>query len=169
MRSIVASTHTEFSNSVILKRGDGPKEPKWFQPSNSPIYFGGAPGREAEVKSFIMDNFRLVAETVEKAARDAGLESMGEIDCLAMVEPRPWFPAVAAQVMGLREGAAVSTSETLGHMGGTTLAANLLEARGRGLLREGARAACYLQGAGFVTAAAILEVAPTHQHMSSRL
>ena len=81
---------------------------------------------------------------------------MRDVTVLASVQPRRWVPGAIAEGLGLSPEVAPSTYERYAHLGGAGAVRNLLEARERGLLKPGALAVMYAQGAGFTRAAAAI-------------
>ena len=86
-------------------------------------------------------------------------ESTTPLDSLAAVctmQPLVWFQAAVADGLGLPAERVPSTYATYAHIGGAGVVANLLEARRRGLLRDGARVALFAHGAGLTRYAALV-------------
>jgi 3-oxoacyl-[acyl-carrier-protein] synthase III len=75
---------------------------------------------------------------------------------LSMIQPFPWFQAAVAEGLGMAPDRVPSTFDTYSHVGGAALAANLLEARRRGQLRDGSLVGMYALGAGVTRCAALL-------------
>jgi 3-oxoacyl-[acyl-carrier-protein] synthase-3 len=70
------------------------------------------------------------------------------IDVLAMIQPVTWYQAAVADGLGISPERVPSTYGSYAHLGGAGVVANLIEARRRGLLRDGARVVLYAHGAG---------------------
>lgn len=171
IRSIVAHTHPEYSNTIHLVRSKDKSEPKWFEPSERPLHLGSYD--RARVKALMQNTISYAVKTIEEATEKAGISTTAELDWLASTQPRGFIPKVVAQILGMPRGqdSAISTYETLAHLNGISFMMNLYEAKRRGLLdhenKAGTKIVCYSQGAGFVRAAAILEVVPPPKLRSS--
>jgi 3-oxoacyl-[acyl-carrier-protein] synthase III len=79
-----------------------------------------------------------------------------EIAALATIQPLPWYQAALADGLGLSPERVPSTFSEYAHLGGAGVIANLLEARRRGLLTDGAKVVLYAHGAGITRYAAML-------------
>lgn len=77
-----------------------------------------------------------------------------EIDVLGATQPRRWFPAAVAESLGVEPARAPDTWGELAHVGGCGVLTNLIEARRRGMLREGASVVLFAMGAGVTRSAA---------------
>jgi 3-oxoacyl-[acyl-carrier-protein] synthase-3 len=81
------------------------------------------------------------------------------VDAIASVctmQPLVWFQAALADGLGVSPHRVPSTYTRIAHVGGAGVVANLLEARGRGLLRHGAPVVLYAHGAGLTRYASIV-------------
>lgn len=91
--------------------------------------------------------------------RDLCTRTRMPVDALAAVctmQPLVWFQAAVAEGLGLPLERVPSTYATYAHIGGAGVVANLLEARGRGLLRDGAPVVLFAHGAGLTRYASLL-------------
>jgi 3-oxoacyl-[acyl-carrier-protein] synthase III len=98
------------------------------------------------------DTVSIGARTVRELAAVEGFDPE-RIDVLCSVQPRGFIPRAIAEGLALRPDAAPDTYERYAHLGGVGPVVNLISARERGLLREGARVVMYAQGAGFTRSA----------------
>jgi 3-oxoacyl-[acyl-carrier-protein] synthase III len=111
----------------------------------------------ARVKNLMRDTVTYGAQTIREASERASVP-VGELAAIASVQPRGFLPGAIAERLGLPRERAATTYERVAHLGASGPVFNLVEARNRGMLPRGAKAAMYGQGAGFTRAAAVLEV-----------
>lgn len=71
-----------------------------------------------------------------------------EIAAIASIQPTSWYTAALAEALSLPPDRVPSTYPQVAHIGAAGVVANLLEARSRGLLEDGALVALYAHGAG---------------------
>lgn len=146
-------THGERYDSVLWCRSkDRAADPPWWEPGGA--FFMGSHDPES-TRQLMQDTVKVGATTVRELAARARFE-VRDIAALASVQPRRWVPGAIAEGLGLAPELAVSTYERYAHLGGAGAVLNLLAAREQGLLRPGALAVMYVQGAGFTRAAAAL-------------
>jgi 3-oxoacyl-[acyl-carrier-protein] synthase-3 len=124
-----------------------------------PWYEGGRvhPGsadREA-VKRMSGQLLHLGVETCRELF-DRGRIRAQEIAALASIQPTSWYTAALAEALGMREDCVPNTYPRVAHIGAAGVVANLLEARERGLLADGALVALYAHGAGANRTGALL-------------
>jgi 3-oxoacyl-[acyl-carrier-protein] synthase-3 len=155
LRGCASASHGEFDDSVLWRRGGGPGE-------DTPWYQAGGPQRlgsydPAGVKYLMRETVSFGARTVRAAAAAAQLDPE-RIDVLASVQPRGFIPKAIAERLGLPRETAVTTYDSIAHVGACGPIFNLVQARAEGRLGLGRHAALYAQGAGFTRAASILEV-----------
>ncbi len=79
-----------------------------------------------------------------------------EIAALATIQPLPWYQAALADGLAIAPERVPSTFSEYAHLGGAGVIANLLEARRRGFLVDGAKVVLYAHGAGITRYAAML-------------
>lgn len=141
------------ADAVLWCRADGGQQP-WFS-TGAPF----VPGTRDRVRAqeLVARTLMTGAQCVRRARELAELKRDDEIGVLATLQPRAWVPEGIARSLGLPAGRAPSTFAQYAHLGGCSVVANLLAARERGLLSRGTNVALFAQGAGFTTAAAILE------------
>lgn len=75
---------------------------------------------------------------------------------LSTIQPLVWYPAAVADGLGLDVARVPSTHARYAHIGGCAVVANLIEARDRGLLSDGASVVLYGHGAGLSLNTAML-------------
>jgi 3-oxoacyl-[acyl-carrier-protein] synthase-3 len=154
--STFAISHGEYFDAVVWRRAKEADVP-WFE-AGGPMFLGSR-DRDA-ARRLIRDTVRLGRDTVTEAAKRSGV-ALHDIDVLASVQPRRWVPGAIAEALGLRPKTAPVTFDELAHLGQCGPAANLLEARRRGMFRPRepgvAPLVCiYAQGMGFTRAATVL-------------
>jgi 3-oxoacyl-[acyl-carrier-protein] synthase-3 len=78
------------------------------------------------------------------------------VAAIAMIQPLPWYQAAVADGLGIPAERVPSTYEQYAHLGGAGVIANLMEAKKRGMLRDGAPVILYAHGAGIARYGALL-------------
>jgi 3-oxoacyl-[acyl-carrier-protein] synthase-3 len=78
------------------------------------------------------------------------------VSALCMMQPLAWFQRGVADGLQIPAERVPSTYATYAHIGGAGVVANLLEARRRGLLTDGARVVLFAHGAGLTRYASLL-------------
>jgi 3-oxoacyl-[acyl-carrier-protein] synthase III len=146
-------THGEHYDSVLWCRSkDKATDTPWWEAGGA--FFMGSHDRDS-TRQLMQDTVKVGADTVRELAERARFD-VREISVLASVQPRRWVPGAIAEGLGLPPYATVNTYQRYAHLGGAGAVANLLAAREQGLLKPGALAVMYAQGAGFTRAAAAL-------------
>jgi 3-oxoacyl-[acyl-carrier-protein] synthase-3 len=146
------ATHGEYYDGVTWLRGRE-DDPPWYR-AGGPFIAGS---RDKHVTLTLARRWvRLAVDTVSEVCAGARRD-VASIDVLAAVQPRRWMPGAIAEGLGLPEERAPITFDSIAHVGGCGVVANLLEARRRGLLTEGKRVALYAVGAGVTRAAALID------------
>ena len=146
-----AVTHGEFYDAVLWRRRE-PDDSRWFE-AGGPMFL--STNDSAAAQRLIQNTVRFGAQTIHELM-DKARVSVQELRVLASVQPRRWVPSSLAEVLGLDPECAPDTFSERAHLGACGVVTNLLEARRRGLLTEGAMVALYGQGAGFTRAAGLL-------------
>lgn len=142
-----------FHDAVVFARGkDDETDTPWW--TAGPAFHFGTRDR-ARAHQMMKETVKMGATTIREACERARIEPR-EIDVVASTHPRGWIPGAIAETLGLAPERAVCTYERLAHVGGCGVVSNLIEARRRGLLREGTKVALYSQGLGFTRSAALL-------------
>jgi len=78
------------------------------------------------------------------------------VAAIAMIQPLVWYQAAVADGLGIAPDRVPSTYDRYAHLGGAGVIANLIEARRKGLLRDGAPIVLYAHGAGITRYGAML-------------
>jgi 3-oxoacyl-[acyl-carrier-protein] synthase III len=141
-----------FRDAISFTQWEPTRAP-WWEPSSQPWIVGTddlARGRilTRDLLRFPIDMLRDLLEDARLPANDLGV--------LATIQPLCWFQAAVAEGLGVPQERVPSTHPSYAHVGGGAIAANLLVARERGILRDGTTVALYGQGAGFTRYAALL-------------
>jgi 3-oxoacyl-[acyl-carrier-protein] synthase-3 len=148
---VYAVTSGEYYDSVVWRRR-GEDNQRWYE-AGGPMFLSTNDPQTA--RKLIQDTVTFGEQTVRAATAKCGL-NLKEIDLFACVQPREWVPRAIAEAAGLSVDAAPTTFQERAHLGACGVVTNLIEARRRGILREGALVAMYGQGAGFTRAAGLL-------------
>jgi 3-oxoacyl-[acyl-carrier-protein] synthase-3 len=143
-------TEGAYYEAVMWCRGKTAEtDPPWFA-AGGPYLMGSHD--PVATKALMRDTVSIGARTVRELATVDGFDPE-RIDVLCSVQPRGFIPRAIAEGLALRPDAAPDTYERYAHLGGVGPVVNLISARERGLLREGARVVMYAQGAGFTRSA----------------
>jgi 3-oxoacyl-[acyl-carrier-protein] synthase III len=154
IRSSFAVTHGEFADAVAWVRGpDERSDTPWWKPGGAYRLGSREP---ALAKTLMRDTVSFGAATIRAAADRASIQ-VSRIGVVASVQPRGFIPRAIAERLGLPRECAVTTYETIAHLGACGPVFNLERARALGRTGRGTLVAMYGQGAGFTRAAAILE------------
>jgi 3-oxoacyl-[acyl-carrier-protein] synthase III len=146
-------THGEHYDSVLWCRSkDKAEDTPWWE-AGGPFFMGSHD--QKSTRALMQDTVRVGATTIRELLERARLD-VRDLAALASVQPRRWVPGAIAEGLGLPPALAVDTYVRFAHLGGAGAVANLLAAREQGLLKPGALAVMYAQGAGFTRAAAAL-------------
>lgn len=160
-RAGILSTRLEsdgrFQNGVLLARGkDDETDTPWFK-AGGPFFFGTKDRALAQI--MMKETVKMGALTIREACERGRIDPK-RIEVVAAPHPRRWIPGAIAETLGVAAERAPHTYETTGHVGGCGVVSNLLEARRRGMLREGTLVAVYAQGQGMTRGAALLSWQP---------
>ncbi len=146
-------THGEYYDAVVWCRDkEQQRDTPWWEPGGA--FFMGSHDRQATSK-LMQQTVQVGVSTVRELAEKGHFE-VARIEVLATVQPRKWVPVAIAEGLGLSPRIAPQTYDRFAHLGGAGAVANLIAARDSGLLREGALAVIYAQGAGFTRGAVAL-------------
>jgi 3-oxoacyl-[acyl-carrier-protein] synthase III len=94
-------------------------------------------------------------DTIREACAKAGVP-IDAISAFATIQPLAWYQLAIADGLGVSPERLPSTHARYAHIGGGGVVANLLEARDRQLLRDGALVVLYGHGAGMTRYAAVV-------------
>ena len=141
-----------FRDAISFTRWTPTRTP-WWKGNSEPVILGSED--VARGKIMTRDLLRFPIDLMRDLLRDANV-SAASIDVLATIQPFCWFQPAVAEGLGVPLERVPSTYSSYAHVGGGAIAANLLVARERGLLRDGSNVALYGQGAGFTRYGALL-------------
>ena len=142
-----------FQMAVLLARGkDDETDTPWFK-AGGPFVFGTRDRHLAQI--MMKDTVKMGVLTIREAC-ERGHVDPKKLDVICAPHPRRWIPGAIAETLGLENAHAPNTYETTAHVGGCGAVANLIEARRRGMLREGSLVALYAQGQGMTRGAALV-------------
>jgi 3-oxoacyl-[acyl-carrier-protein] synthase-3 len=154
IRSTFSVTHGEEAESIAWVRSqDVATAPPWWKAGNDFRLGSRHPER---VKWLMRDTVSYGADTI-RAAADRGSTPVARLGVIASVQPRGFIPGAIAERLGLPRSCAVTTYDTIAHLGACGPVFNLMRARDDDRTAPGTLVALYGQGAGFTRAAAILE------------
>ncbi|MCG8421577.1 MAG: 3-oxoacyl-ACP synthase III family protein [Proteobacteria bacterium] len=143
-------SHGEYYDAVTwVRRGE---DSPWYR-AGSGFHLSSADRASARV--LIQNSVGLGVQTVREVLDKTTCQA-DDIDVLACTQPRRWMPEAVAEGLGLSPHTAPQTFDEIGHVGGCSAVANLVEARQRGLLAPGSLIAMYTQGVGFTRASALI-------------
>jgi 3-oxoacyl-[acyl-carrier-protein] synthase III len=153
----ILATHAHsdgrFQNAVLIARGkDDETDTPWWV-AGGPFVFGTKDRALAQI--MMKDTVKMGALTIREACERQRIDPK-ELDVICAPHPRRWIPGAIAETLGLPNERAPHTYETTAHVGGCGAVSNLLEARRRGMLREGSLVAMYAQGQGMTRGAALV-------------
>ncbi len=94
-------------------------------------------------------------DTIKQVCDESGVP-IDAASAVATMQPLVWFQRAVADGLRIPAERVPSTYERLAHIGGAGVVANLLEARRRGLLRDGAHVVLFAHGAGLTRYASVV-------------
>jgi 3-oxoacyl-[acyl-carrier-protein] synthase-3 len=109
---------------------------------------GGARYIARNVVAFAVDTIRELCEAAEMP--------LDAVAAIAMIQPLIWYQPAVAEGLGVASERVPSSYPRFAHLGAAGVVANLLEARQRGLLHDGAPVVLYAHGAGLTRYAALI-------------
>jgi 3-oxoacyl-[acyl-carrier-protein] synthase-3 len=116
--------------------------------------FLGAEDRQA-LKQLVDSALLYPIDTIRDVCRRFEVPVEG-LAAVATIQPLVWYPPAIADGLGISSERVPSTHGRYAHIGSSAIVANLLEARSRGLLHDGANVVLYGHGAGVTRYAALL-------------
>ncbi len=125
----------------------------WWKDAFGPVVPGIAD--PAAARRIARDALLYPIDTIRELCLASGMRT-DEIAALATIQPLPWYQAAVADGLGICPERVPSTFATYAHLGGAGVIANLIEARRRNLLGDGAKVVLYAHGAGLTRYAALL-------------
>jgi 3-oxoacyl-[acyl-carrier-protein] synthase-3 len=141
LRGAVTHTYRDTPGAVWWKNGAGPVQPGILDP--------------AAARKLAQNALKYPIETILHLCATTGLP-VDAIAAVAMIQPLVWYQAAVADGLGIPPERIPSTYDRYAHLGGAAVVANLIEARRRGMLRDGAPVVLYAHGAGIARYAALL-------------
>ncbi len=138
---------------AVVHRFKRTPDATWWRDATGPVVPGIAD--PAAARSLARDALRYPIDTVRELCSAGGIRT-DEIAALATIQPLPWYQGAVADGLGIRPDRVPSTFGTYAHLGGAGVIANLIEARHRDLLRDGAKVVLYAHGAGLTRYAALV-------------
>ncbi len=125
----------------------------WWRDASGPV----VPGTEDPVaaRRFTRSILAYPIDTIRELCASTEIAPEA-ISVLAMIQPVVWYQPAVADGLGIPNARVPSTYTEYAHLGGASIVANLLEARRRGLLEDGANVILYAHGAGTTRYAALL-------------
>jgi 3-oxoacyl-[acyl-carrier-protein] synthase-3 len=100
------------------------------------------------VVAFAVDTIKALGQMAEMP--------LDAVAAVAMIQPLIWYQPAIAEGLGLPSSRVPSSYARFAHLGAAGVVANLLEARERGLLHDGAPVVLYAHGAGLTRYAALV-------------
>ncbi len=150
---IVRGGDGSLRGAVTLQFKETP-DATWWNGGNGPV----VPGQTdpAAARSIARDILRYPIDTIHELCSATGMQ-IDEIAALAMIQPVPWYQAAVADGLRMHTDRVPTTFGTYAHLGGAGVIANLIEARRRDLLRDGANVVLYAHGAGITRYAMLVK------------
>jgi 3-oxoacyl-[acyl-carrier-protein] synthase-3 len=125
----------------------------WNGEARGPVRPGIRDGVAA--KRLAREALKYPIETIRELSEITGVP-LDAVAAIAMIQPLAWYQAAVADGLGIAPDRIPSTYDRYAHLGGAAIVANLLEARARGRLRDGAPVVLYAHGAGIARYGALL-------------
>jgi 3-oxoacyl-[acyl-carrier-protein] synthase III len=124
----------------------------WWLDATGPI----VPGMNdlSAAKTLTRNVLAYPIDTIRELCSAADIQP-SEIAALAAIQPLLWYQPAIADGLGIALDRVPSTYSEYAHLGGAGVIANLIEARRRGLLKDGAKVVLYAHGAGITRYAAL--------------
>jgi len=126
---------------------------RWYRDARGPVH----PGTDDVVAARHLNRhlLRLAVEAIRLVSENARVP-LDEIAAIAMIQPTAWYQAAVADALDIASERVPSTFPRYAHIGAAGVVANLIEARARGLLRDGSPVVLYAHGAGITRYAALV-------------
>lgn len=125
----------------------------WWRDARAPV----TPGSDdpAAAREIAQNVLQYPVETILELTRRTGVP-LDAVRVFATIQPMVWYQPALADALGVAPDRIPSTYPTYAHIGSCGVVANLLEARARNLLSDGAPVVLYAHGAGITRYAALL-------------
>lgn len=141
LRGAVTHAYRDTPGATWWKDAAGPVQPGMLDP-------GAAKRLARNALKYPIETIRELTE-ITRVPLDA-------VAAIAMIQPLPWYQAAVADGLAVPPERIPSTYDKYAHLGGAGVIANLIEARRRGLLHDGAPVVLYAHGAGIARYSAML-------------
>jgi 3-oxoacyl-[acyl-carrier-protein] synthase-3 len=128
----------------------------WWKDAAGPILAAGIDDPVA-MRTIARNTLAYPVETIGRLLAEARVP-VDAVAAVATIQPLAWYPRALADALGIPPDRVPTTYERYAHIGGAAIVANLLAARERGLLRDGAPVVLYAHGAGLTRYGALLRV-----------
>jgi 3-oxoacyl-[acyl-carrier-protein] synthase-3 len=150
--SIVRGGDGSLAGGVTYAHKESPDAPWWAGDAG-----GIVPGTHdpAAMRTIARHALHYPIETIRELCERAAMP-IDAVAAVATIQPMVWYAAAVADGLGISPERVPTTYETYAHIGGCGVVANLMEARRRGLLRNGAPTVLYAHGAGITRYAALV-------------
>jgi 3-oxoacyl-[acyl-carrier-protein] synthase-3 len=125
----------------------------WWKDASGPVQPGILDPEAA--KRLARNALKYPIETIRELTEITRVP-LDAVAAIAMIQPLPWYQAAVADGLGIPTERVPSTYDQYAHLGGAGVIANLIEAKKRGMLRDGAPVVLYAHGAGIARYAALL-------------
>jgi 3-oxoacyl-[acyl-carrier-protein] synthase-3 len=125
----------------------------WWKDGSGRVFPGTADA--GQLRELVRNCLAYPIDTIKELC-DRAAFPIDAVAAISMIQPLAWYQAAVADGLGLAPDRVPSTYRTYAHVGGAAIAANLIEARRRGQLRDGAPVILYAHGAGLTRYAALL-------------
>lgn len=126
---------------------------KWWEGARGPATTGS---QDYEAAHRIGNNLLGYAvDTIRELCAATGFDAR-EAAALCMIQPVAWYHEAVAEALRLSIDRVPSTHASYAHVGAAGVTLNLIEARRRGLLSDGAPVILYAHGAGLTRYAALI-------------
>jgi 3-oxoacyl-[acyl-carrier-protein] synthase III len=125
----------------------------WRSGTQGPLFLGA---EDHDALRRLVDNALLYPiDSIRKVCSTAGVP-LDALAAVATIQPLVWYQAAIADGLGISPARAPSTHARYAHIGSCAIIANLMDARERGSLQDGAPVVLYGHGAGVTLCAALL-------------
>jgi 3-oxoacyl-[acyl-carrier-protein] synthase-3 len=125
----------------------------WWRDTSGRVFPGTADPKQ--LRELVRNCLAFPIDTIKELCESASFP-IDAAAAISMIQPLAWYQAAVADALRLPPERVPSTFPTYGHVGAAAIVINLLEARRRGLLADGAPVILYAHGAGLTRYAALL-------------
>ena len=141
LRGAVTHAYRDTPGATWWKDASGPVQPGILDP--------------AAARRLARNALKYPIETIRELCSVTGVP-LDAVAAIAMIQPLAWYQAAVADGLGISPDRIPSTYDRYAHLGGAGVIANLIEAKSRGMLRDGAPVVLYAHGAGIARYGALL-------------